>query len=353
MRPLRVFACVARSLSLAALFLAASGVRADEQIDPAFVVRIAPSLVKVEASNADGSTNLGSAVVVAHDVAATNCHVIARARAISVVRGAVHWPVQALRANAGRDLCLLYTREAIGVPIVVEDRPPRIDQPVVAIGFAGGAGLRFSAGKVKAVYDFDGGKVIRSDSAFASGSSGGALLDLRGRLLGIVTFKSHAGRAYHFALPAQWLREELAAPRVELRASGAIGPAFWQQPLDAQPFFLRANRLEADRQWQALATLADAWIASTRSDANAWMTRGKAEFRMQQLDKAVSAFRESARLDGQNSETWYYLGLAHAARGDLSDAVECYRRLMALSEDTALALSREAGLCGGELTVRC
>lgn len=321
-------------------------------IDSGFLARFAPSLLKVETRNTDGSANIGTAVIVGNRVAATNCHVIARARAIGMGRAGVRVQVTDLRVSAARDVCLLYAFEPLGVPVTLAEAPPKVDQPVIALGFGGGSELRFSGGTVEGVYDLDGGKVIRSSSAFVSGASGGALLDTDGRLLGLVTFKSHAGPAYHFSIPASWIREELGAPKAPFAGAG-IGPAFWQEPIDAQPFFLRATQLEADRRWQQLSELGSQWTAVARDDGNAWLARGKAELELHRPDAALTALTRSVRLDAGNAEAWYVLGLAYAAFGKTADAMDCYRRLMALSEDRALRLARETGLCGREQTVRC
>jgi hypothetical protein len=321
-------------------------------IQSGFLARFAPSLLKVETRNVDGSANIGTAVVVGNRVAATNCHVLARAKAIGMGRAGVRIQVTDVRVAAARDLCLLYAFEPLGVPVPLAESPPRIDQPVVALGFGGGSELLFSGGAVEGLYDFDGGKVIRTSSAFVSGASGGALLDTDGQLLGLVTFKSHAGIAYHFSVPARWIAEELKQPKTPLPEHG-IAPAFWQGSIDAQPWFLRATQLEADRRWPQLAELASRWTAAEPEEANGWLARGKADLELRRPEGAIASLTRAVKLDGVNADAWYVLGRAYAELGKTGDAMDCYRRLMALSEERGLRLARDAQLCGRDPGVRC
>jgi hypothetical protein len=325
---------------------------AEPVLTSAFLARFAPSLLKVETRNSDGTANIGTAVVVGNHVAATNCHVIAKAKAIGMGRAGARMQVTDVRIAAARDVCLLYAFEPLGVPVPLADTPPKIDAPVVALGFGGGSELRFSGGTVEALYDYEGGRVIRSSSAFVSGASGGALLDTEGRLLGLVTFKSHAGPAYHFSVPATWIAEELKAPKTPLPETG-MAPAFWQGPADRQPFFLRAAQFEADRQWQQLAELGQRWTAAAANDSNAWLARGKAELELGRADAAVASLARAVKLDATNADAWYVLGRAYAALGKNGDAMDCYRRLMALSEERGVRLAKDAGLCGRDAGVRC
>jgi cytochrome c-type biogenesis protein CcmH/NrfG len=59
------------------------------------------------------------------------------------------------------------------------------------------------------------------------------------------------------------------------------------------------------------------------------------------------------KLDATNVDAWYVLGRAYAALGKNRDAMDCYRRLMALSEERGVRLAKDTGMCGREAAVRC
>jgi hypothetical protein len=69
-------------------------------------------------------------------------------------------------------------------------------------------------------------------------------------------------------MPADWHARQLEDPQGEQ----AIGPlasdalAFWEQPLEAQPFFLRAAALENEGNWRALQPLAAEWARHDADD---------------------------------------------------------------------------------------
>ncbi|MDP2247967.1 MAG: trypsin-like peptidase domain-containing protein, partial [Nitrosomonadales bacterium] len=65
------------------------------------------SMVQVSVDLATGGTGTGSGVVINEEYVATNCHVLANARGVSVAKyGAGHQPI-ALKADWKHDLCLL------------------------------------------------------------------------------------------------------------------------------------------------------------------------------------------------------------------------------------------------------
>ena len=62
--------------------------------DPAALVRLAGSVLRVEAPTVDGPLAVGSAVTVAPERVVTNCHVTRQARTVYVIRGGVRWQAE-------------------------------------------------------------------------------------------------------------------------------------------------------------------------------------------------------------------------------------------------------------------
>jgi serine protease Do len=217
------------------------------------------SVLKVRATNTDGSVSLGSGIVFEAGKVATNCHVTRRATHIVVLDAAEskEWTVRSQRRDVHHDLCILSVPGiAPEVALAVELGEPRIGQFVYAAGYPNGGKLAINRGEVTGLHAYEGAKIIRTSAPFDYGASGGALFDRDGRLLGILTFKARAGDAYHFVLPVKWLAAKSDAAEAE--------QAFWEGPRESQPYFLRALALEIDRKWDALLALAETW---SRRDA--------------------------------------------------------------------------------------
>jgi len=235
-------------------------------LDPGTLIKLSTSVLKVEVIRVQGGYSLGSGVVVGADQVATNCHVTRDARQIAVLQGGVRLPAQSQRVDAYHDLCLLHVR-GIESARAVQFAQAAVGQAVTAVGHTTGQ-FHTSAGVVVALHRLDGAHVIQSTNYFNSGASGGGLFDAESRLVGILSFRLRGATGHYFAMPADWLARQLEDPQGEQ----AIGPlasdalAFWQQPLQAQPFFLRAAALENEGNWRALQPLAAEWARHDADD---------------------------------------------------------------------------------------
>jgi tetratricopeptide (TPR) repeat protein len=319
---------------------------AGAEIDyPAFL-KLTRSLMKVEAFNPDGSVSIGTGVVVGRGMIVTSCHVTQHARSIELVKGSMRNSVQAQQGDIERDLCLLYSPHAEDEPIAPRSWDTlRLGQRVYAVGYIFGIAPRLNAGEINALYDFEGGKVIRSSTPFTSGASGGGLFDSDGRLIGIVTFKYRAGGAYHFSLPMRWV--ETALMRFEGRPVEPLtGSTFWQRPAERQPYFLRAATLEAEQDWGGLARIARQWTEAESGNPSAWHTLGKAHLRMREDDQAINAFQAALMLDNDLAEAWYDLGVVYADIGKRADVERVRGVLLGLDPRLADELSKHASQCG-------
>jgi hypothetical protein len=250
------------------------------------------TVVKVRAYQPHGKVATGSAVLLGAERLVTNCHVTASSQDLEVVHHGRSWRAEVAVQNPLLDLCIL-NAPGIGGATAKAAKRVSAGQKVFAAGFSGNKQLVVTAGHIVALHDHDGGQVIQVSSPFDPGASGGGLFDEDGRLIGILTFKARIGGAYHFALPADWVNA-LNRPGTPQGAAETL--AFWQQPTEKQPFFLRAMSLEVNQKWQALAALAENWARTSPMNPRAWMTLETALRHLQRLDDALKARGEAQRL---------------------------------------------------------
>jgi hypothetical protein len=245
-------------------------------LDPGTLIKLSTSVLKVEVIRVQGGYSLGSGVVIGADRVATNCHVTRDARQIAVLQGGLRLPAQAQRVDAYHDLCVLRVR-GIERARAVEFAQATVGQAVTAVGHTAGA-LQSSVGEVLALHRLDGGRVIQSTNYFNSGASGGGLFDAQSRLVGILSFRLRGAAGHYFAMPAEWLADGLQnASHDQPVAPHAAGElAFWEQPLETQPYFLRAAVLENDGNWRALQPLALEWARHDADDPEPWYLLGLA-----------------------------------------------------------------------------
>lgn len=209
------------------------------------------TVVQVRAYHAHGEVTKGSAVLLGAERLVTNCHVTLSANTVEVIHNGRRWPAEVEAQDRVRDLCILSAPGIAGANANFS-KSVTVGLKVFAAGFFARNRLAVTEGHIVALHDYDGAKVIQVSAPFDLGASGGGLFDEDGRLIGVLTFKARKGGKFHFAVPTEWIINLNLADR-EHSAVPAL--AFWQQPPDKQPVFLRAASLEAAQKWDALAAL--------------------------------------------------------------------------------------------------
>jgi S1-C subfamily serine protease len=183
---------------VAALGAAGTGMASDSAtaVNAAGVVTVTTDLAF------DGSSAAGTGMVLTRSgEVLTNNHVIKGATSIRVTIPSSRnsYSATVLGYSVGEDIALLRLKNASGLSTVTTGNSSqvRIGQAVTAVGNAGGRGTTISStGKVTAlnrsITVSDGGRstarltnLIEIDAELEPGDSGGALLDSRGRVIGM------------------------------------------------------------------------------------------------------------------------------------------------------------------------
>jgi S1-C subfamily serine protease len=131
----------------------------------------------------------GSGVLLSDDgYILTNAHVVGDEKEIRVRwSDGIETVAQIVRVAKPRDVALVKTNPRDRSPLAIARGPVTPGQRVYAIGSPKGAefGGTVSSGVISATRTIDGFRFIQSDVSVSPGSSGGALLDETGSLLGI------------------------------------------------------------------------------------------------------------------------------------------------------------------------
>ena len=101
------------ALTLAAPLLLFS-LSGDAALDFELYAKLASTVMKIEAHNPDGSTSIGSGVMVAPGKLVTNCHVPKNASSIQVIKSGLRW--QAVKQQSNVECALRKSgRKAIAI----------------------------------------------------------------------------------------------------------------------------------------------------------------------------------------------------------------------------------------------
>ena len=198
-------------LLVAAVFVLVSGGVALSD-EPATAMRSVVSVLPQwpgRPPNADEPEGSGEVVGEGRPVITAN-HVLGAARRV-LVRTSAGEVIAARIAGGDKasDLALLEIDDAL--PAFVFARPPNLGAPVCAIGNACGLGLSLTCGTVSAVQRSNAGfnaieDFVQTDAAVNPGASGGALVNEKGELVGVLsaifTKTSDANIGVNFAVSA-------------------------------------------------------------------------------------------------------------------------------------------------------
>jgi hypothetical protein len=152
-------------------------------------------------SNGDKAV-LGSAVAVSPSILLTNCHVITDPRAIQLQNPLGNRSASLVAADRENDRCILSSSQPTS-QYLGRARPYErvmVGEDVSAVGSPKGMTNTLSRGIVAGKRERNGHRLIQTDAALSTGSSGGGLFDNRGNLIAITTFRIPEADSLNFAI---------------------------------------------------------------------------------------------------------------------------------------------------------
>ncbi len=247
--PRRCFAFILALAALPVLPLAADEPKTQtvEQI----AATCKKSVVVITVIGRDGKRHgLGTGFVVGADgLIATNLHVIGEARPISVqtADGKKHKVTSVHATDRGLDLALLRIDAKDLTPLELADSDAlKQGTAVVALGNPQGLEHSVTAGVVSGQRDIEGRPMLQVAIPVEPGNSGGPLVDMQGRVQGIITLKSAVTANLGFAVPINALKPLLKKPNPVAMERwltiGALDPDEWK-PVFGARWRQRAGRL--------------------------------------------------------------------------------------------------------------
>jgi regulator of sirC expression with transglutaminase-like and TPR domain len=198
--------------------------------------QVRPSIVVVTVAGRDGKQHgLGTGFVVGDGLIATNLHVIGEARPIGVeMADGKKFDVTAVHAtDRAADLAVIRINAPNLTPLPLGDSDTLKDgEPIMAMGNPQGLKHSVVSGVVSGKRVLDGRPMIQLAIPIEQGNSGGPMLDMQGRVHGILTIKSLVTPNLGFAVPVTSLKRLLEKPNPIVMDKwltiGALDPREWQ-----------------------------------------------------------------------------------------------------------------------------
>jgi hypothetical protein len=199
---------------------------AAETTIPDLIARVEPAIVRIDVHQSVGESK-GSGFIIDGGFVVTNYHVIDQASSAEVVfADKSKSSVLGIRAySPDKDLAILEVQhEKTPTTLRIVDSPPRKGETVVAFGAPMGFAFTVTQGIVSSVRN--GAEIkevleeydsaiemtwIQTTAAISTGNSGGPLVDLDGKVVGVNAWTYKSGQNLNFSVSSIHLKELLAA----------------------------------------------------------------------------------------------------------------------------------------------
>ena len=326
-----------RAIALAGLCLiAAHAARAEPAVDT--VYKLKGSIVKVNTVTNKGGQGVGSGVVIAENLVATNCHVLADSNGINVTASGEFYIPVGVREDWRHDVCILRFQFLPLKPAELGDSDRlQYEQSVFSIGFPGGPPKPLTTyGQIKALYPMDGSYIIRTSASFIMGASGSPIFDDTGRLLGMNTVKSPGKHAYFYGVPVNWIKQAMQLPEHPLVSQP--GTPFWDAAEDQRPYFMRVVLPLQNKAWRDLQQIARAWLKQEPGNLEAQYYVALAAENLGETQEAQTGYQTVLAANARHSASLLGLGRIANQSGDQAEVARLSLLLKDLDEDSAEAL---------------
>lgn len=308
------------------------------------LLKLHDSIVQISVELENGNIGTGTGVVISNEYVVTNCHVLANGKGANVAKYGDGYKPIALKADWKHDLCALKFDGLPFKPIPMRDTATlEIEEEVFSVGYPNGNNVpQPSYGSIKAKYPYDDSLIIRSDTAFSLGSSGGALFDQKFNLIGITSFKSPGPQGLFYSLPVEWIKQLINSE--ELHTLNTDQSPFWALPYAKLPYFMQVVIPFQNHEWQKLKTIAQSWVDNQPDTSDAWYFSGVADLELNQLSNAKAELDKAIRLNPKNLDALIKQSQIALKEADFEQLNRLNTSIEALDNDASQELSKKISL---------
>ena len=286
-----------------------------------------------------GRQGSGSGVVVAENLVATNCHVLADSVGSNITAMGETYIPEGVRADWKHDVCILRFQYLPLKPAAFADSDHlTYETSTFSVGFPGGAAKPLTTvGKIKALYAMDDSYVIRTSASFQMGASGSPLFNDQGKLIGMNTFKSPGADAYFYNVPAKWIKAAMALPETDKVIQSDT--AFWDAPLEKRPYWMQVVLPMQAEKWQDLLEVANKWRQREPNEPEAIYYDALAHYNLGSVEQAKTEFKRVLSLNPHHSSSILALAKIAQEQGAQAELNDFSRMLGALDESSLAQLT--------------
>jgi len=295
----------------------------DELTPDKIFEKVNNSVVVVLAYDNLGNMFQGSGVVINSDgLIVTNHHVCKDANRIEIK----HYNkeiknVSIYKYDEVKDILFLQTDDRTLTPIPYGSSSSlRTGQRIYAVGSPEGYENSISEGIVSGFRtDENNVKLIQMTCPITDGSSGGAVLNSKGELIGLSVSGQHEGALY-FAIP---VNDIYAMIGIETQ---------YTEVSDPFKYYEIGTQANESKNYNDAEVYFSKYLEKFSSDATAYYKRGYARFKLKEYKKAISDF-STVLQTSETSESFFYRGNCYYSLKDYKNALADYNKAIEQEPD--------------------
>lgn len=280
------------------------------------------SVVVVLAYDKDTNINQGSGVVINEKgYIATNYHVCEDAERIEIKHyEKLITKVDIIFKDEVKDILILKISSDDLKPIKLGTcKELRPGQRVYAIGSPEGYENSISDGIISGFrYDENDIGVIQMTTPITDGSSGGAVVNTKGELIGLSVSGQHEGNIY-FAIPVDNILDAMNSNKIAINVN---------EPLNYLAEGVKANK---KNDYEDAVFYFSKYLDKNHDDADAYYSRGYANMKLKKFKQAITDFSKALITKKDNFDIYFYRANCYYVIRNYQNSIDDYTLAISLS----------------------
>lgn len=192
-------------------------------------------------------------------------------------------------------------------------------QRVYAIGSPEGYENSISDGIISGFrYDENGIALIQMTTPITEGSSGGAVVNNRGELIGLSVSGQHEGNIY-FAIPVDDILEDLYSNKIAVKVN------------EPPNYLAEGDKATKKNDFENAVIYFSKYLEKNHDDADAFYSRAFANMKLKRYKQAISDFSASLATKSENYEIYFFRANCYYSIRDYQSSIIDYTQAINLS----------------------
>jgi tetratricopeptide (TPR) repeat protein len=291
--------------------------------------KVSGAVVVIQAYNTNNElVNEGSGVVISDKgYIVTNYHVLEGCQKLEVLHNKQVVPyVDIIGIDVSKDILILKIKAKRFPSIKIGNvQKINIGDRVYAIGSPLGFENTISEGIISGLRNDEttGRNLIQITASISPGSSGGAVVNDKGELIGISSFTAAEGQNLNFAIPI----DDVLAVK--------IGSYSKDDSYKDFELFYKGYNADKNGNYQEAISYYTSYLTKYPNDANAYLSRGNAKTDLEDYTGAIQDYSKAIEINPNFAGAYYNRGLAKYDLDDYRGAIQDYSKAIEINPNDA------------------